>query len=75
MYTLKVIALSASKKSVLASVIRKVGAFASEIAVGSIRLSEDVEVGSEHKLDGITSVTTRESIAEDGTVFNWLVLQ
>jgi hypothetical protein len=78
MFTLRVLAISASKKSVLAVVNRPVGIFNAAVATGSIALTEGAaipSVGSEFPLEGITSVKTRESIAEDGTVFNWLVLE
>ncbi len=77
MYELKVIAHSASKKSVLASITKKIGLFASSV-IGNIAIAEGEEipaVGSLIPLEGVTKVTTRESIAENGEVFNWLVLE
>lgn len=75
MFKIKVIAHSASGKSVLASVTKKIGPFISEVAVGAIRCEDDVPVvGAELELPGVTSATTRQSVAEDGTIFNWLVL-
>ncbi len=77
MYSLKVIAHSASGKSILASVSKKVGIFKSEVAVGSIKV-EDAElpaIGNIIELTGVTKVSTRSSVLEDGKEFNWLVLE
>lgn len=79
MFTLTILAYSASKKSVLAAVSKKIGIFKSDIAIGSIRLDVDEKsvpaVGTQFPLDGITDVSTRQSVAEDGTIFDWLVLK
>lgn len=77
MYSLKVIAHSASGKSILASVSKKVGIFKSEVAVGTIKV-EDAElpaVGSVIELPGISKVSTRVSVTDEGKEFNWLVLE
>lgn len=77
MYSLKVIAHSASGKSILASVSKKVGIFANKI-VGNIAIAEGEEipaVGSVVELEGVRKVTTRESVTEAGDIFNWLVLE
>ncbi len=76
MFKIKVLAHSASGKSVLASVTKKVGPFISEVAVGAIRTEDGnvPAVGAELDLPGIVSATTRQSVTEDGTIFNWLVL-
>lgn len=77
MITLKVLAISASKKSVLCSAGKKVGIFMSEVT-GSIRIAdgEEVpEVGTEYKLESVNKATLRTSVTEDGVVFNWLILE
>lgn len=79
MYSLKVLAHSASGKSVLVSVSKKVGIFRSVIAEGNLRVEEGEtlpEVGAVINLEGITSVSTRESIDEtSGRIFTWVSLQ
>lgn len=78
MYTLKVIAHSASKKSILASVSKKSGMFTSVVATGNIKVdnTELPAVGSVHELPGVTKVTISTSIAEENSKeFNWLVLE
>lgn len=78
MYTLKVIAHSASKKSILASVSKKSGMFSSVVATGNIKVdtTELPEVGSLHNLEGITKVSTRVSTSEENAKeFDWLVLE
>lgn len=78
MYSIKVIAHSASGKSVLASVSKKIGLFTSEIATGSIKVDtlEGLDVGTVMVLDAVTKVSTRTSFAEDnGKEFVWLVLE
>lgn len=76
MYSIKIIAHSASGKSVLASVSKKSGIFKSEVAVGSIRVedAELPEVGTVMPLDGVTKVSIRQSFVE-GKEFTWLVLE
>jgi hypothetical protein len=76
-YSLKVIAHSASKKSILASISKKSGIFTSIIATGNIAIdsSELPAIGTTHMLEGITSVSTKVSTTEDGSKsFDWLVL-
>ena len=71
---LKIIAMSASGKSALCAAQLTAGVFTTELAVGNVRVSEALEVGSIHetpftKCD--TKVTTSE---ENGKEFTWLVL-
>lgn len=78
MYSLKVIAHSASGKSVLASVSKKIGLFTSEIATGSIKVDslDELPIGTSMQLEGVTKVSTRTSFAENNAKeFIWLVLE
>lgn len=78
MYSLKVIAHSASKKSILASVSKKTGMFVSIVATGNIRIdnTELPPIGSVHELPTITKVSVEVTTAEEnGQNFNWLVLE
>lgn len=77
MYTIKVIAHSASGKSILGAVSKKIGCFKSEVTTGSIKV-EDIElpaVGAILELPGVTKVSTRISYAEDNKEFTWLVME
>lgn len=74
MIKLKVIAMSKSGKSALVSAQLTAGVFTSELAVGNIRVSEVLELGSVHDTP-FKTCSTKQTIAEDGeTVFTWLVL-
>lgn len=78
MYSLKVIAHSASKKSVLAVVSKKSGMFVSVVATGNIKIdsTELPAIGSVHELPEITKVSVTVSTSDDnGQNFNWLVLE
>lgn len=78
MYQLKVIAHSASGKSVLATVSKKVGVFTSVVASGNLKVDEGEtipEVGSIIELPAGTKVSTVESPVENSDKsFTWLVL-
>lgn len=82
-YQIKVIAHSASGKSILGVVSKKAGIFTSEVATGSIKLEVGTElpaVGTVIPLDGITKVTTRTELSEAtadraSKEFTWLVLE
>lgn len=78
MYQLTVIAHSASKKSILASVAKTSGMFTGAGLVGNIKIdnAELPAIGTKHELNGITKVTLQQSISEEnGKEFNWLVLE
>lgn len=78
MIKLKVIAISASKKSALCAALLTDGVFTTEVAIGNIRVSEELSIGSIHQTNFKTctlhSTTTEPD--SDGVVktFNWLVL-
>ena len=77
MYSLKVLSISKSGKSVFATVTKVAGIFSSTIATGSIKLDDGAaapEVGSIIKLDGVTKVSTVPTEV-DGKEFIWLVLE
>lgn len=78
MIKLKVIAMSASKKSALCSALLTNGLFTTELAVGNIRVSEELTVGSIHQTD-FRTCSIKEHTSEPDTegvvkTFNWLVL-
>jgi hypothetical protein len=79
MYSLKVIAHSASKKSILATVSKQVGIFSSVIATGNIavpNVDELPAIGSTNQLPGITKVSVNTQVIPDSDKnFNWLVLE
>lgn len=64
--------MSASGKSALCVAQLTDGVFTSEL-VGNVKVSKVLEVGSEHTTN-FKTVTTRQSVTDEGTVFNWLVL-
>lgn len=74
MIKLKVIAMSASGKSALCSAQLTAGKFTSELAVGNIRVSEPLEVGTVHETPFKTCTTKITTSDEDGREFSWLVL-
>jgi hypothetical protein len=77
MYSIKIIAHCASKKSVLASVIKVAGIFKSTVATGNIAILDGQElpaVGTILELPGITKVSTLVTTTEDGKEFTWLAL-
>lgn len=70
--------MSASKKSALCSALLTDGVFTTELAVGNIRVSEDLAIGSIHQT-GFKTCAIKSTDTEpdaDGVVktFNWLVL-
>lgn len=79
MYSLKVIAHSASKKSVLATVTKSVGPFVSTIATGNLKLGEGQtlpDVGTIIDLPAGTIVNTIESPVEgEDKTFTWLSIK
>lgn len=66
--------MSKSGKSALVSAQLTAGVFTTELAVGNVRVSEVLELGSEHQTPFKTCVTRTTTSDEDGTVFTWLVL-
>ncbi len=78
MYSLKVLHISASGKSIFASVIKIAGIVKSTVATGSIALADGVEcpkVGDVIELPGITKVSTFITTDEtSGKEFTWLAL-
>jgi len=75
MIKLKVLAMSASKKSALCVATLTDGVFTSELAVGNIRVSSELEIGSEHQTNFKTCDTRVTVSDEDGREFTWLVLK
>lgn len=79
MYSLKVIAHSASGKSILATLSKKRGIFQSQLATGNVSIPnvEDMPaVGEVIELGADCKWSTRTSIAEQGgQEFVWLALE
>lgn len=79
MYSLKVIAHSASGKSIFASVTKQSGMFKSIIATGNIAVVDGNElpkVGDIIALDGVSKVSVRTQVSDENQKeFNWLVLE
>lgn len=76
MYEIKILAHSASKKTVFASVTKTTGIFTSQIGVGSLAVNtaELPAVGSLHSLSA-NSITIEAKLSKDGTKsFNWIVI-
>jgi len=76
MYEIKILAHSASKKTVFASVTKQTGIFTSTIGVGSLALNiaDLPAVGSIHSVDA-KSITIESKLNKEGTKsFNWIVI-
>ena len=78
MLKLKVLHISASRKSALVSVSKEVGIFTSTVATGNLKITEGAtmpEVGSVIELPAGTKVSTIESPIEgEEKSFTWVVL-